>query len=146
MGRASDKNTKGTETYFRTSLQMGLYRGVIRSVCRDFNYKEMRTPVFEHTSSLSAAWVTRPYIVQKEMYTFEDKGGRSITLVRRAPRFRAGPAAKQPLRRCPAVKLFYYTSPATGTSSRRQGACASSISSGWSSSARVLPLPTPKSS
>lgn len=49
-------------------------------VARDFGYREVRTPVFEHTELFTRSVGETTDVVQKEMYTFEDKGGRSITL------------------------------------------------------------------
>ncbi len=51
-----------------------------REVCARFGYREIRTPVFEHTELFLRGVGGTTDIVQKEMYTFEDKGGRSITL------------------------------------------------------------------
>ena len=45
-----------------------------------FGYKEIRTPVFEHTELFVRGVGDTTDIVQKEMYTFLDKGERSITL------------------------------------------------------------------
>jgi len=45
-----------------------------------FGYKEIRTPVFEHTELFQRGVGDTTDIVQKEMYTFLDKGDRSITL------------------------------------------------------------------
>ena len=50
------------------------------SVARNFGYREVRTPVFEHTELFHRSVGETTDVVQKEMYTFEDKGGRSITL------------------------------------------------------------------
>ena len=50
------------------------------SVAEDFGYREIRTPVFEHTNLFLRSVGETTDVVQKEMYTFEDKGGRSITL------------------------------------------------------------------
>ena len=50
------------------------------SIARDFGYREMRTPVFEHTELFQRSVGETTDVVQKEMYTFDDKGGRSITL------------------------------------------------------------------
>lgn len=50
------------------------------SVAEKFGYRELRTPVFEHTELFSRSVGDTTDVVQKEMYTFEDKGGRSITL------------------------------------------------------------------
>ncbi|WP_173916042.1 histidine--tRNA ligase [Halobacillus sp. Marseille-Q1614] len=49
-------------------------------LCRRFNYREIRTPIFEHTELFQRGVGDSTDIVQKEMYTFEDRGGRSITL------------------------------------------------------------------
>jgi histidyl-tRNA synthetase (EC 6.1.1.21) len=49
-------------------------------ICRRFGYKEIRLPVFEHTELFQRGVGDTTDIVQKEMYTFEDKGGRSLTL------------------------------------------------------------------
>ncbi len=50
------------------------------SVAEKYGYKEMRTPVFEHTELFQRGVGDTTDVVQKEMYTFDDKGGRSITL------------------------------------------------------------------
>ena len=51
-----------------------------REVARVFNISEVRTPVFEHTELFRRGVGEGTDVVNKEMYTFEDKGGRSITL------------------------------------------------------------------
>lgn len=53
---------------------------VAHNVCKNFGFKEIRTPVFEDTSLFQRGVGDTTDVVQKEMYTFEDKGGRSITL------------------------------------------------------------------
>lgn len=47
---------------------------------RLFGFRELRTPVFEHTELFERGVGDTTDVVQKEMYTFTDKGGRSITL------------------------------------------------------------------
>ncbi len=49
-------------------------------VCKKFGYKEIRLPVFEYTELFQRGVGDTTDVVQKEMYTFVDKGGRSITL------------------------------------------------------------------
>ena len=51
-----------------------------REICHVFGFKEIRIPVFEHTELFQRGVGDTTDIVQKEMYTFNDKGGRSITL------------------------------------------------------------------
>jgi histidyl-tRNA synthetase len=48
--------------------------------CRLYQYKEIRTPVFEHTELFTRSVGDTTDIVQKEMYTFQDRGNRSLTL------------------------------------------------------------------
>lgn len=50
------------------------------SVCARFNYQEIRLPTFEQTELFQRGVGDTTDIVQKEMYTFLDKGGRSLTL------------------------------------------------------------------
>lgn len=51
-----------------------------KSICQRYNYKEIRTPLFEHTELFQRSVGDTTDIVQKEMYEFKDRGGRSITL------------------------------------------------------------------
>lgn len=51
-----------------------------RELCRRFNYREIRTPIFESTELFRRGVGETTDIVEKEMYTFEDKGQRSMTL------------------------------------------------------------------
>ena len=51
-----------------------------REVAKEFCMQEIRTPVFEHTELFLRGVGDTTDIVNKEMYTFNDKGGRSITL------------------------------------------------------------------
>ncbi len=52
----------------------------IREICKQYGFLEIRTPVFEHTEVFVRGVGDTTDVVTKEMYTFEDKGGRSITL------------------------------------------------------------------
>jgi len=52
----------------------------INELCRLYQYKEIRTPVFEHTELFQRGVGDTTDIVQKEMYTFQDRGDRSLTL------------------------------------------------------------------
>ncbi|MEC3839041.1 histidine--tRNA ligase [Bacillus amyloliquefaciens] len=53
---------------------------IMRETCRAYQYKEIRTPIFEHTELFARGVGESTDIVQKEMYTFEDRKGRSLTL------------------------------------------------------------------
>ncbi len=52
----------------------------MREACARAGYREVRTPVFEHTELFLRGVGDTTDIVQKEMYTFRDKGDRSVTL------------------------------------------------------------------
>ena len=53
---------------------------LMRERCAEFGYRETRTPVLEHTELFARGVGDTTDIVQKEMYTFTDKGERSVTL------------------------------------------------------------------
>lgn len=53
---------------------------MIRQLTAEYGYKEIRTPTFERTELFERGVGDTTDIVQKEMYTFNDKGGRSMTL------------------------------------------------------------------
>ena len=52
----------------------------ISRMLENYGFKEIRVPVFEHTELFNRGVGETTDVVQKEMYTFDDKGGRSITL------------------------------------------------------------------
>ncbi len=54
--------------------------GEFKKVCACFNYKETRVPTFEHTELFERGVGDTTDVVEKQMYTFLDKGGRSVTL------------------------------------------------------------------
>lgn len=54
--------------------------GVMRHLTNVYRYPEIRTPMFESTELFQRGVGDSTDIVQKEMYTFEDRGGRSMTL------------------------------------------------------------------
>lgn len=53
---------------------------VAKTILDSYNYKEMRTPILEHTNLFERSIGNLTDIVNKEMYTFKDQGNRSITL------------------------------------------------------------------
>lgn len=52
----------------------------IKEVTKKYRYEEIRTPIFEHTEIFQRGVGDTTDIVQKEMYSFQDRGGRDITL------------------------------------------------------------------
>ena len=72
---------KGTQdTLPNESYKIQYIESAVRETAENFGFHEMRTPVFEHTELFQRGVGETTDVVQKEMYTFEDKGGRSITL------------------------------------------------------------------
>lgn len=72
---------KGTKDIFDSDIYIWQY--VEKTICKlmqEFNVSEIRTPIFEATELFSRGVGDSTDIVDKEMYTFEDKSGRSVTL------------------------------------------------------------------
>ena len=75
------KAIKGTKDVLPKDVHKNQYiEATALDVASKFGYKEIRTPVFEHTELFQRGVGDTTDLVQKEMYTFDDKGGRSITL------------------------------------------------------------------
>ncbi len=72
------KGTKDVLPY--DSYKWQFIEKTAREVAKSFGAKEIRTPTFEHTEVFLRGVGQTTDIVNKEMYTFNDKGGRSITL------------------------------------------------------------------
>lgn len=72
---------KGTKDVLpQESYKWHYVEDLARKTAKDFCASEIRTPTFEHTELFLRGVGDTTDIVNKEMYTFEDKGGRSITL------------------------------------------------------------------
>lgn len=72
---------KGTKDVLpQDSYKWQYVEGVARDIAKLFNLKEVRTPTFEHTELFQRGVGDTTDVVTKEMYTFKDKGDRSITL------------------------------------------------------------------
>jgi len=102
---------KGTQDWYGENMhKRTIIEATARKICKAYNIKEIITPAFEHTVLFQRGVGETTDVVQKEMYTFDDKGGRSITL---KPEGTAGAvraylenglfAESQP------TKLFYFT-------------------------------------
>jgi histidyl-tRNA synthetase len=75
------KSIKGTKDILPAETARWQYvEQIVRDVFHRYNYKEIRTPVFEQTSLFSRSIGELTDIVGKEMYTFTDRSGDSITL------------------------------------------------------------------
>jgi histidyl-tRNA synthetase len=95
--------------------------GVLRKTAADFGFSEVHLPIFEHTELFSRGIGDTTDVVEKEMYTFTDKGGRSITLrpeatasmVRSYLEHRMG-TLPQPVKMWCAGPMFRYERPQKG--------------------------------
>ena len=75
------KKIKGTEDVLpRQSYRWQFVENIMREESRAYGFREMRTPVFEHTELFARGVGQTTDVVQKEMYTFDTKGGESVTL------------------------------------------------------------------
>lgn len=74
-------NPRGTaDVTLEKSAKWQFVESVLRNVSEKSGVKELRTPTFEHTELFARGVGDTTDVVQKEMYTFLDKGDRSITL------------------------------------------------------------------
>ena len=75
------KKIKGTEDVLpKQSYRWQFIEKIMREESRAYGFKEIRTPVFEHTELFARGVGQTTDVVQKEMYTFTTKGGESVTL------------------------------------------------------------------
>ena len=75
------KKIKGTEDVLpKESYRWQFIESIMREEARCYGFKEIRTPVFEHTELFARGVGQTTDVVQKEMYTFDTKGGESVTL------------------------------------------------------------------
>lgn len=72
---------RGTNDFLPKDTEKWHYlEGILRQICQEFGYGEIRTPLFEDTNLFQRGVGDTTDIVQKEMYTFNDQGDRSLTL------------------------------------------------------------------
>lgn len=72
---------KGTQDWYGENMhKRTVIEAIARKLCKVYHIKEIMTPVFEHTELFQRSVGETTDVVQKEMYTFLDKGNRSISL------------------------------------------------------------------
>lgn len=93
---------------WKSSYLWAYVENIIRKTAQDFGYHEIRTPLFERTELFQRSVGDSSDIVSKEMYTFDDRGGRSLSLRPEgtAPAMRAF-IEHQLHQTTPIQKLFY---------------------------------------
>ncbi|SFR69274.1 histidine--tRNA ligase [Anaeromicropila populeti] len=113
---------KGTQDWYGESMhKRTVIEKLARDLCKVYNIKEIISPVFEHTVLFQRGVGETTDVVQKEMYTFMDKGDRSITL---KPEGTAGAiraylennlyAQSQPIKMFYVTPAFRYEQPQSG--------------------------------
>src|SRR5579872_3112043 len=70
----------GAEESWQLSDLWQYVERIIREISCEYGYREIRTPIYEMTGLFDRGVGETSDIVTKEMFTFQDKGGRSITL------------------------------------------------------------------
>src|SRR6202163_1817651 len=84
---------------------------VAREVFRTYNYHEIRTPIFEETALFARGVGEETDIVSKEMYTFEDRDGSSLTLRPEATASVIRAYIEHRLDQRPGLQKLYYIGP-----------------------------------
>ncbi len=81
MKRERIQRPKGTKDIFGKEVEIWEYiERKAREIFKLYGYKEIRTPIFEATELFERGVGEETDVVKKEMYTFLDRGGRSVTL------------------------------------------------------------------
>lgn len=116
------RRPKGTQDWYGSDMyKRTIIEEIARNLCKKYNIKEIITPAFEHTVLFQRGVGETTDVVQKEMYTFLDKGNRSITL---KPEGTAGAvraylennlyAESQPIKLFYITQAFRYENPQSG--------------------------------
>ena len=113
---------KGTQDWYGSNMhKRTIIEAKARKICKTYNMKEIITPAFEHTILFQRGVGETTDVVQKEMYTFDDKGNRSITLkpegtagIARAYLENSLYAESQPTKLFYLTQAFRYENPQSG--------------------------------
>ncbi len=106
------KAVKGTRDILPPSSAVwNQVEAAARAVFRTYNYHEIRTPILEETSLFARGVGEETDIVSKEMYTFEDRDGSSLTLRPEATASVIRAYIEHRLDQIPGVKKLYYMGP-----------------------------------
>ncbi len=100
-----------TEEEWHLSERWQYVEAILRSCARNYGFREIRTPIFEQTELFNRSVGESSDIVSKEMYTFLDKGNRSMTLRPEgtAPVVRA--YIEHNLAHIPVIHKYFYIAP-----------------------------------
>ena len=103
---------RGTKDIMPSDVNAWRYlEETMRKICAQYGYKEIRTPVFEHTELFQRGIGDTTDVVEKEMYTFTDRGNRSITLRPENTASAVRAYVEHKLSKDDAATKFYYIGP-----------------------------------
>ncbi|WP_337799835.1 ATP phosphoribosyltransferase regulatory subunit, partial [Phascolarctobacterium succinatutens] len=103
---------RGTKDIMPSDVNAWRYlEETMRKICAQYGYKEIRTPVFEHTELFQRGIGDTTDVVEKEMYTFTDRGNRSITLRPENTASAVRAYVEHKLSKDDAAMKFYYIGP-----------------------------------
>src|SRR5436190_754164 len=106
------KAVKGTRDILPpSSTTWNQVEAITRELFRTFNYQEIRTPIIEETALFARGVGEDTDIVSKEMYTFEDRDGSSITLRPEATASVMRAYIEHRLDQAPGLQKLYYIGP-----------------------------------
>ena len=106
------KAVKGTRDIFPPSSAVwNRVEATAREVFRRYNYQEIRTPILEETALFARSVGEETDIVSKEMYTFEDRDGSSLTLRPEATASVMRSYIENRLDQRPGLQKLYYIGP-----------------------------------
>ncbi|HSX03142.1 MAG TPA: histidine--tRNA ligase [Rhabdochlamydiaceae bacterium] len=99
------------EDAWRTSDRWQYVEAMIRKVAQDYDFKEIRTPIFEHTDLFTRGVGDSSDIVSKEMYTFQDRAERSLSLRPENTASVMRAFMEKHLHHMPGLHKYYYIGP-----------------------------------
>src|SRR4029077_17721841 len=106
------KAVKGTRDILPpSSTAWNQVDAISREIFRQYNYQEIRTPILEETALFARGVGEETDIVSKEMYTFEDRDGSSLTLRPEATASVMRAYIEHRLDQIPGLQKLYYIGP-----------------------------------
>jgi len=110
------------------------FEGRVASLLDGYGYRQIRMPIVEFTELFKRSIGEVTDIVEKEMYTFEDRNGDSLTLRPEGTAACVRAVLEHGLAGGGQTQKLWYIARCSATSARRKGATGSSTRSAWRSS------------
>ncbi len=106
------KAIKGTKDIYYPEIEKWQFlEEIVIDVFSNFNYNEIRTPIFEETALFARGIGESTDIVGKEMYTFTDRSGNSVTLKPEGTASVVRALLEHSLQKAKPLNKFFYISP-----------------------------------